>query len=1328
VSTFEEKNRSAMPKTNKQNELLQQWMKKKKTKQSSTAIPKKPADTPTPLSHGQERLWLLQQLYPENPLYSYVHLYRFKGDLDSERLLAGFQEVAERHQILKNNYHQEEEDLVQIFNAAQHIPITSYDLSEFSVEEKTIQQEQIITKFIAQPFDLEKDILLRLVSIKLSEQEQLILLVMHHILGDRGSLQILNQELAQLYQEETLEPLPIQYADYAYWQRQRGTKESNLNYWKRQLAGELPILNLPSDFPRSNSTSFKGEMQSKKLNQSISKKLKELCNEQSTTLFVLGLAAFKVLLHRYTGERDILVGAPFSNRDKVSLEKLIGFFNETLVLRSNLSEGLTFVELVQQLKQTTLDAFAHKNVPFDTLVRELQPERQGTSNPLFQVMFVFNANDQNLSFGEGIELEEEMLDLGVSKFDLTLFLSDEGNQIKATLEYATDLFEAATIERMLGHFESLLQDIVRHPTQKINQLNLLTADEKQKILVDWNTTTTPLPAANSILQLFEKQSLERSNQTVVVFQDQQISYFELQAKANTIAYFLRKKGVQPNQLVGLLTKPSLEMMIGILGILKAGAAYLPLDSEYPKERLEYMLQDAQVSIILTQKELQQYLPKTDAQVLDILAILNIHANTGSVDLPIPRANDLAYMIYTSGSTGKPKGVPISHHNLLHSTAARFHFYERQAKVFLLLSSFSFDSSVAGIFWTICSGGTLVLTPKRIEQDMNALSNIIHKHQITHSLMLPSLYQLLLEYAPKDQLESLQTIMVAGEACFPKVVQQHFARLPQTLLYNEYGPTEGTVWSTAHPIQQSDAASIVPIGRPIPNMQNYLLDAALQAVPVGVAGELYISGEGIARGYWNRPELTEERFLSNPFGEGKLYKTGDLARYRQDGTIEFLGRADHQIKIRGHRVELEEIKAILLQHLMVKDAIVLVEKEQLISYLLPQNKLNIKVLKQNLKTRLPDYMIPTAFVEMQAFPTLPNGKIDLKALPSVQTYNKKEKTASTPPKSAIEIQLAAIWKAVLKVDVVHLEDNFFEIGGDSIRSIQVIAKAQKEGLKLTPNHLFEYQNLRELAQFLEQPNTASNNWSSVATINSGGNKTPLFCIHSGAAHVFFYRNLSKHLGSQQPVYALQPKGLDGQEVQHDTIEAMATFYIEELKKVQMKGPYAILGTCFSNAVGIEMAHQLKAAGDELELLLFIDSAPAHLQSSLVRGEKKTVQRFSKMLKSGDWKSIQKKLKHRLIYLNRNLFTRFKNEQQQNLQGTINNLNLLYKRYTWQDIDEKVVLIRSSEFANQAEKDYHVSQWQKLAKKGLEVHVVEGHHLTLFEEPEVQGLAKKIGELL
>ncbi|MEN0047841.1 MAG: condensation domain-containing protein, partial [Bacteroidota bacterium] len=541
------------------NAALQKWLALQKKKAAATNIPTKPSDAPTPLSHGQERLWLLQRLYPESPLYSYAHLYSFKGDINIERILEDFQTVATRHQILKNNYRQAEEQVFQTLNEAHQIPLTSYDLREFSAKEKEQRQTQIIQDFISQAFDLEQDVLLRLTAIKTSEEEQLLVLAMHHIMGDRGSLQILNRELAQLYQGKPLEALSIQYADYAYWQRQQSIKQEDLNYWKKQLAGELPILNLPSNFPRSNSTSFKGAMQSQKLNSRLSKKLKTLCHEQSTTLFVLGLAAFKVLLHRYTGERDILVGAPFSNRDKVSLEKLIGFFNETLVLRSNLSEDLTFVELVQQLKQTTLDAFAHKNVPFDTLVRELQPKRQGTSNPLFQVMFVFNANDQNLSFGEGIELEQEMLDLGVSKFDLTLFFSDEGEQIKVNFEYSTDLFEAESIERMLGHFEVLLNDIAANPTQKISQLDLLTESEKQQILVDWNSTTTPLPNVSSILQLFEQQSLDNPSQSAVVFQNKQITYQELHIQANTIANFLKKQGVESNQLVGLLTKPSLEM-------------------------------------------------------------------------------------------------------------------------------------------------------------------------------------------------------------------------------------------------------------------------------------------------------------------------------------------------------------------------------------------------------------------------------------------------------------------------------------------------------------------------------------------------------------------------------------------------------------------------------------------------------------------------------------------------------------------------------------------------------------------------------------------------
>ncbi|MEM1324809.1 MAG: amino acid adenylation domain-containing protein [Bacteroidota bacterium] len=1313
---------------------LSKWLKLKQQKASattSTGIEKKPLNIDVPLSFGQERLWLLQELYTDNPFYNYAHQYTFEGAIDLEKLLAAFRAVVARHEVLNSNFQikngqpiqvlRDEPSFVQVFDCS-NIKNVETRLSEIIESETQVR------------FDLTKDALLRLTTIKISEEKHIVLLVMHHIIGDRESLVILNQEWVKNYKQLVDNQIiaskenQLQYTDFAHWQRQQSPKKEDLNYWKNQLSGELPTLALPHDQLRPNQATFRGKSVSRTLSTTSHQGLQAICTEYQTTPFAVTLAAFQALLYRYTAQQDILIGVPFSNRDKVELERLIGFFNETLVMRAEINETTTFAQLIAQVKQTTIDAFAHKSVPFSQLVNELNPQRQGSANPIFQAMFVYNAAAGDLDFGEGIVVTEEMLDLGVSKFDLTLFVSDLNNQLRVTFEYSTDLFEVEAMERMLRHLEVLWTSMLKQPSDAIAELPLLTAKENLLITKTWNEQNVPAPEVKTILNLFRKWATEKPNIAALSFQNKSLTYGELDHKSNQVAHFLKQQNQgKANTLVGILTAPSFDQIIGILGILKTGAAYLPLDPDYPKDRLQYMLEDANAQVILTQDELEHLLPENEAKATSIQQILNIVDAKNYVQEEIT-TSQLAYMIYTSGSTGKPKGVPITHHNLLYSTVARFHFYPQSPGAFLLLSSFSFDSSVAGIFWTLCSGGKLVLTPKRIEQDILQLGQLIDEEQVTHTLMLPSLYQTILEFIPVEQLKSLQIVMVAGEACAPTVVNDHFKKLTQVRLYNEYGPTEGTVWSTAHTMTIQDANAQVPIGRPIPYMKNYILDQQLKVVPIGVIGELYIGGEGVASGYWNRPKLTAEKFVDSPFGQEKLYRTGDLAKYRMDGTIEFLGRADHQVKIRGHRIELEEIKNRLLQLTEVEDALVLVQNTAtnptLFAYLQSSQTTDNQMIRHYLQAQLPAYMVPSAFVTLEQFPQLPNGKVDLKDLPRPEFSI--DETTFQAPETTLEKQLIEIWQQVLNLENVSVTDSFFDIGGDSIKSIQVIGKAGQQGIEIAPNLLFEYSSVRALAAYLEQAQTTD--WSSIAKLSEGGTQTPLFCIHSGAAHVFFYRSLANYLGDDQPLYALQPKGLDGKTPQHNSIREMATYYIQEIKRIQPEGPYALLGTCFSNAVGLEMAHQLKANEDEIESLIFVDSGPVYLQSLSERGGTKTMSRFFDMLSSGNWKGIQKKLRNRGIRLQRKAQQPFLEQPEQHLQSTITNLNDLYDQYSWRPINQPILFIRSTEFANRSDKDYQVEQWQQLSNNQLDIQVVKGHHLTLFEEPEVEGLAKVLAAYL
>lgn len=889
-----------------------------------------------PLSLGQQRLWFLQQLYPDNPFYHYADIYRLRGTLHTGHLLAGIQQVAQRHDILRTTFPAGNGGPTQVIGQEAGMDISEFHLQHFAVDQKEAEARRLAIREARRVLDLNRGPLTRITLIHLDDHDHLLIFTMHHIITDKWSMQVLMEELAEIYRglnagsPVRLEQLPFQYADYAYRQRSQPPDTRHLAYWQKKMAGELPLLTLPTDHPRPLRPTFRGALCERRYPASLSSQLKELSMQADTTLFVLLLTAFKVLLFRYSKQEDILVGTPFTNRDQVALEKIIGFFNDTLVLRSDLAGDPPFRDLIKQVRQTVLDAFSHKNTPFEMLVRTLKPERHMSSNPLFQVMFLFQEFPEMPSFGEELTLEHRPLDFGVSKFDLTLYISEGQKGLTAGFEYATDLFEPATIERMHGHLEVLLKGIVADPEQRISALPMLTPPERRQILVEWNNTSAPIPEMQGIHLLFEEQVRQHPDRPAVLFQGRRLNYRDLNDRADRVASYLRSLGLGPNPIIGLYTERSPDMIVGILGILKAGAAYLPLDPEYPEERINFMLQDAGVKVILTQASLQDSLSGsvTRCTVLTGPDILSM------ADKTLPpvevKSEDTAYVIYTSGSTGRPKGVPVTHRSLMCSTTARFDYYIHPPACFLLLSSFAFDSSVAGIFWTLCSGGKLVLPERRIEQDMDRLADLIAIHEVSHTLLLPSLYALLLQHAPLEKLTSLRAVIVAGEACSSVVCRSHFQTLPQAALYNEYGPTEATVWCTVHQIQPEDLEGPVPIGRPIANARIYILDQNHQPIPIGIAGELYVGGAGVAQGYLNRPDLTADRFISNPFSDDpadRLYRTGDLARYRPDGLIEFLGRADHQVKIRGYRIELDEIREALRQIPGVGDAAVIVREEQ-----------------------------------------------------------------------------------------------------------------------------------------------------------------------------------------------------------------------------------------------------------------------------------------------------------------------------------------------------------------------------------------------------------------
>lgn len=893
---------------------------------TTVTISKKPSDAPPLVSFGQERLWYLQQLNPKDTAYHMAHVVRIRGPLNYDALNDAKRLLVERHDILRTTFIQQDDNLIQQVHGVTGDPI---DIEYFVLEQGALVEQ--IKTYINQPFDLEQGPLFRMGLIHESDDTYICMIVMHHIISDEWSMNIIWQELSTIYQGITdsqtvdLPSTSIKYVDFAWWQHQQmqqGFYNSQLQYWREQLKGDLPMLQLPTDFLRPPVKQYRGAFITRVFSESLSASLISLAKASNTTLFVILLAAFQAFLHRYTGQTDILVGTPTTNRENQQNEHLIGFFLNTIVHRADFSNGQSFEALLRKTRKHSLDALVNQNLPFDYLVKDLNPGRDPSYTPIFQVMFVYqDAEPYQVKIPE-LEFEPITIDAGISKFDLTLFVKFKNAKIEVSLEYDKSLFDPQTAERILTHYEAFLESIVEEPAKDIAELNLLPTSEKNIILDDWVQTQLASQDNRCIHELIAQHS---PDSIAVRFGDASLTYRELNQRANQVAHYLLEQGTDTGTFIGLCVERSIDMVVGILGILKAGCAYIPIDPAYPKERIKYLLTDADISLVLTQDALLSRLGDVDVRYVCLNQLTLFDTLPTTVPDVSISPDSIAYMIYTSGSTGKPKGVKVSHRNLVHSTTVRFDYYPHPARSFLLLSSFAFDSSIAGIFWTLCQGGALCLPLQGAERDVIQIAQLLEKYQVTHTLLLPALYQILLEYASPPQLASLNTVIVAGEACPKLLPKMHYEMVPNAILHNEYGPTEATVWSTVWQIPP-DPLKIL-IGKPIQNAQVYILDPNLSLVAIGVVGELFIGGAGVTQGYHNRPDLTQERFITNPFGKGKLYRTGDLARYQNDGNIEFLGRVDNQVKINGYRIELREIESVLQSHPLVDDATILLWDNQ-----------------------------------------------------------------------------------------------------------------------------------------------------------------------------------------------------------------------------------------------------------------------------------------------------------------------------------------------------------------------------------------------------------------
>ncbi|MEQ8752229.1 MAG: amino acid adenylation domain-containing protein [Coleofasciculus sp. G1-WW12-02] len=1180
-----------------------------------------------PLSPIQQTHWFLYQLASQGLHDKRSIGLRIQSPVDLDAIVRAFQRLIDRHPSLRSNFRDRDGQLTQEISDTAKVDFCAIDVSNQSWQDLNTTLVRMATV----PFNLEQSSGLRVRLLSRSQTDHILLITVHKIASDAESLVILTDEFITLYTHPNTELPPLHQSENNWTQLTTNCLNSSQSeqlktYWHNKLAGELPVLDLPGRATRPPLRTYKGSACQLKLDQNITQNLNQLAQQSKVSLDTLLLTAFKVLLYRYTGESDILVGMPNSPRTQPEFARIIGDLSNVTVTRDEISGNQIFAEVLQQVHQTATETKDYQDYPFPRLVKELASASNLSHSPICQASFTFQ-NWQSLSSTISQLLEtrgnNQLTQCGTLKlsyfqlpqhsveFDISLEIIELTDSLLISLQYSSDLFDADTISQIIQHYQNLLTAIITTPNQPVGQLPVLSDTERQHILQDWNATKTDYDLSRCLHHFIEAQVEKTPDAIAVIFESEQLTYRELNTRANQLAHYLQKLGVKPESLVGICVERSLEMVVGLLAILKAGGAYVPIDPSYPVDRIAYMLADSQVPVLLTQELLVPHLPKSTAQIICLdtqwedIAAENNH-NPDSTIQP----ENLAYVIYTSGSTGKPKGAMNTHRGICNRLLWMQQTYQLTPEDSVLQKTpFSFDVSVWEFFWTLMTGACLVVAKPGGHQDSLYLVNLITQQQITTLHFVPSMLQLFLEEPKVNGCQSLKRVICSGEA-LPFDLQERFFSGLDCELHNLYGPTEAAIDVTYWQCQRDSNSSIVPIGHPVANTQIYILDPYLHPVPIGVPGEIHIGGVQVARGYLNRPELTQEKFIPNPFQNSfkpastnpvpyspsigsKLYKTGDLARYRPDGTIQYLRRIDHQVKIRGFRIELGEIENALTEHPQIREAVVIARNEksggkQLVAYLVStQEKPTPRTLRNFLKETLPDYMIPAAFVSLDSLPLTPNGKVNRRAFPAPDPASFGGETTFIAPRNYQEQQLAKIWSDLLDIDQIGINDNFFEHGGHSLLALKLMGKIQQQFGKTLPlTTLFMSPTIAELANVISRSEVQS--YSPIVPIQTQGTKPPFFCVHPAGGNVLCYLKLSDYLGTDQPFYGLQAQGFNQGEEALTRVEDMAHLYVKAIREVQPEGPYQIGGWSFGGVVAYEVAQQLQKQGQEVSRLAILDS--------------------------------------------------------------------------------------------------------------------------------------------
>lgn len=1306
-------------------------------------------------SFGQQRLWYASQIRPESPLYNMAHGLRLHGELNVRALEDGLREVVRRHEVLRTTYEMRGGELIQRVRDWS-LRMSLEDLR--NCPDKTERLRVVIEREARRVFDLGEDLMLRAHLVVLGDREHLLLLVMHHIASDGWSVNVLYREVRVLYEAYSegrpspLEELPIQYVDYAAWERNSGQGvelKSQLGYWMKQLSGVVPSLELPVDRPGVGDRTFEGGTVSFRLERDKVGGLRRVSQENGATLFMTLLALFKVLLFRYSGQGDLIVGTPVARRTEVQTESMIGFFVNLLALRSTVSGDLPFKDFVRQVRGTVLDGLVNQEISFDKVVEALNPQRRLTQNPLFQVMFILQTLVEGPEMRGGVEFVPMTLETGTSRFDLTMSVEERGEELQGSIEYSTELFDRATIERMAEHFCRLAAGAVRDPCARVSRLEMLGAAERSQVVFQWNETAMEFPRHKRVDQLFAEQAKETPEKVAIEWGERKASYGELNQKADAVARQLSKYGVGPESVVGVCLTRSIELIAVLLGIWRVGAAYLPLDPANPKERLKRMVEDADLALMLTEEALERVLPEHECPRLLIGDWVNA-IGTEWVDR-VFEGKPLAYLLYTSGSTGMPKGVAIEHRSLVNFLFAmkKELGFGRSERV-LAITTLSFDIAGLELYLPLVHGGTVVLVDREDAQDGARLRRVIERSDPTLIQATPATWRMLIEsgWSRDGNLKML----CGGEAMDLGLAQELGRR--GGLVWNVYGPTETTIWSTIWKVKEGER---MLIGRPIGNTRAYVLDEEKQPVAIGLAGELYLGGEGVAREYWKRKELTESRFIPDPLGArgaGRLYRTGDWVRWRNDGNLEYLGRLDQQVKIRGYRIELGEIEAVLARHPDVRSVAVISDLDGrgeacLIAYVVSRtgDERLARVLRPFVTEHLPQYMVPSYYVMLPDLPLLPSKKVDRKALPRLKIQMWTDHDDWVGPRDPQQCQLARIWERLFGIQPIGVRQNFFDLGGHSFTAVRLFSEIELVfGRRLPLSTLLKAPTIEGLAEVLKQTGYEAR-WASLVPMKTEGTKPPLFLFHAVGGNLLNYRELVQHLEVDQPVYGLQVRGLDGTTAPFTAVEEMAGFYLSEMRQVQPKGPYFLAGASFGGLLAYEAAQQLQRQGEQVGLVALIDSVHLHYDfqkagwsrlglqieglwdrfcfhsGNLWRGPERlayicerlriAVGHYQRVWRNRAWELAHEYLKATGRPLPRTLYR-------------VNDANYsAIKRYRPRPYPGRLTLFRSVELSVAHRHDVERA-WRGLA--ALEIYDVPGNHVTSLSEPHVRVLAGKLERCL